>query len=208
MLDDFLPTLLLDVSWPAGDNVTAHLGNLLNPSDLQKQPKVTLFDESLLPISLTNKEEMNLVITLTDPDAPSRDSPKWSEMCHWVAYNIPTVVPPTGSSSSLSFADFIANIPPIRHNKHKNKKYLKKIVSYKPPGPPPKTGQHRYVFTAFAPANGTTDKLHLSKPAERQHWGYGKGKSKKDTLGVRQWARQNGLVAVAANFVYAENEKQ
>lgn len=26
-----------------------------------------------------------LTIVLTDPDAPSRDDPKWSEMCHWIA---------------------------------------------------------------------------------------------------------------------------
>jgi hypothetical protein len=26
-----------------------------------------------------------LTIALTDPDAPSRGNPKWSEMCHWLA---------------------------------------------------------------------------------------------------------------------------
>jgi len=27
----------------------------------------------------------NFTIALTDPDAPSRKNPKWSQMCHWVA---------------------------------------------------------------------------------------------------------------------------
>lgn len=26
-----------------------------------------------------------LTIVLTDPDAPSRGDPKWSEVCHWIA---------------------------------------------------------------------------------------------------------------------------
>lgn len=76
------------------------------------------------------------------------------------------------------------------------------MIGYKPPGPPPKTGKHRYVFLVFAPKNGTTEQLKLSKPKDRQHWGYEK------EGGVRDWAESNGLVPVAANFVYAKNKKQ
>jgi phosphatidylethanolamine-binding protein (PEBP) family uncharacterized protein len=65
------------------------------------------------------------------------------------------------------------------------------IIPYKAPGPPPKTGKHRYVFLAFAPANGTKDALKLTKPDNRQHWGTGK-----DRHGVRDWAAENGLVPV------------
>lgn len=31
------------------------------------------------------KSTPGIAIALTDPDAPSRDDPKWSEMCHWIA---------------------------------------------------------------------------------------------------------------------------
>lgn len=82
-------------------------------------------------------------------------------------------------------------------------KKLKDVIDYKPPGPPPKTGKHRYVFLAFAPVNGTTKKLQLSKPDDRQHWGTGK-----ERHGVRDWAEDNGLVAVGANFIYSKNEEQ
>ena len=27
---------------------------------------------------------VNLTVVLTDPDAPSRESPEWSEFCHWI----------------------------------------------------------------------------------------------------------------------------
>lgn len=26
-----------------------------------------------------------MTLALTDPDAPARDNPEWSEMCHWIA---------------------------------------------------------------------------------------------------------------------------
>jgi hypothetical protein len=34
-----------------------------------------------------------MTLILTDPDAPSRDNPKWSEMCHWI-----TIVPAFNSA--------------------------------------------------------------------------------------------------------------
>lgn len=128
---------------------------------------------------------MTYVVTLTDPDAPSRDDPKWSEMCHWIAANISI------------HTDTLSVLPALTSSGSDD------VMPYKPPGPPPKTGKHRYVLLVFAPKNGTTEALHLTKPKERQHWGTG-GKGG----GVRDWAGENGLVPVAANFVYAKNKKQ
>ena len=77
------------------------------------------------------------------------------------------------------------------------------VMEYKPPGPPPKTGKHRYVFLVFAPKNGTTLPLDLTKPKDRQHWGTGEERG-----GVREWAEGNELVPVGANFIYSQNKKQ
>lgn len=122
---------------------------------------------------------VSYVITLTDPDAPSRDDPKWSEFCHWVASGIlrPALCDPKDPGPC----------PPVLTD-------LDEVMPYKPPGPPEKTGKHRYVFLAFVPSNGTTDKLHLSKPSDRKHWGYDPKKGK--TKGVREWAEENGLAPV------------
>jgi hypothetical protein len=171
VINDFLPTLTLKISWPS--NNTSELGNTINPADLQDTPKIELHDD---PSSSSYRKcsSLKYTIAMTDPDAPSRDNPKWSEMCHWIATGVKI------SSSSSSSAEKI----------HINKKF-KEVMEYKPPGPPPKTGKHRYVFLAFAPANSTTKKLHLSKPNDRQHWGTGK-----ERHGVRDWADDNGLVAV------------
>lgn len=137
---------------------------------------------------------MSYIITLTDPDAPSRNNPEWSEMCHWISANL-TIAQDTFS---------ILPLPEFGLSEHPElTEELSDIMEYKPPGPPPKTGKHRYVFLVFAPKNGTTEPLHPSKPQDRQHWGTGKKGG-----GVRDWAGDNGLVPVAANFIYAENKKQ
>jgi len=174
VLEEFQPILGLSAEWSSSD--VADLGNTLKPANLQSAPSVSLVKGSSMSRSFITT---TYVLTLTDPDAPTRDNPIWSEFCHWIA---------TSSSPTIS-----VGIDP---------EHLNDVVEYKPPGPPPKTGKHRYVFTAWVPANGTKEKLHLSKPEERKHWGGEEGR------GVQKWAKENGLVAVGANFIYAQNEKQ
>ena len=118
-------------------------------------------------------------------------------MCHWIATNV-------------SVSEKMMSILPLPHYGLTEDIHATStnggpddVISYKPPGPPPKTGKHRYIFLVFAPRNGTTEVLHLSKPKERKHWGTGEERG-----GVREWARGNGLVPVAANFLYAENGEQ
>ncbi|KAI1342593.1 PEBP-like protein [Xylariaceae sp. FL0016] len=180
VIDDFVPSMALEAKW--SDEVFASLGNTLKVDTVQKEPTITMqFDESLVNL---NKPGVTYAITITDPDAPSRDDPKWSEFCHFIATGV------TSSSSSdtqLSLDGYS----------------LDDVVPYKPPGPPPKTGKHRYVFLLFTPTNGTTEALNLTKPDDRKHWGTGK-----ERHGVRDWALKNGLEPVAANFIYAQNEKQ
>lgn len=179
VIDDFLPIFRLVAEWSSKDY--ASLGNTLKPDKLQDAPSISLKKPSSEARTCPSSR-MSYVITLTDPDAPSRDDPKWSEMCHWIATG---VTASTEKCSTLTITK------------------LDEVMHYKPPGPPEKTGKHRYVFLAFAPANGTTDSLHLSKPNDREHWG-----GDREGHGVRHWARDNGLVPVAANFIYAENKKQ
>lgn len=42
-----------------------------------------------------------LTLVLTDPDAPSRDDPKWSEMCHFIGI-VPIV--PFGDKHDLNLS--------------------------------------------------------------------------------------------------------
>lgn len=165
------------------------------------------------------KKTTQLTLAMTDPDAPSRENPAWGQICHWLTTNVPlntstssSLSTPVSSdtSSSSDLSDTTSQVSDTNKNKHKRKhnhkgkgRKLQGIVGYKPPGPPPKTGKHRYVFLALAPLNGTTEKLHLTSPANRKHWGYAE-----PGMGVREWMSENGLGVVGANFIFAENGVQ
>jgi len=179
VLNTFKPYLTLSVSWK---KATAEIGNTIKPKKVQDAPDVHFVDT--LPDFASTWTESNhpqLTLALTDPDARSRDNPDWSEMCHWIATDIPL----SAVGALKSGGDYTDIIP------------------YKAPGPPKKTGKHRYVFAALAPANGTFEKLNLTTPADRQHWGYGE-----ERTGLRRWATENGLAVVGANFIYAQHKKQ
>ncbi|KAK5742492.1 carboxypeptidase Y inhibitor [Elasticomyces elasticus] len=182
VLDPFDPKLTLSIFY---ENATVEVGNTVDPSKTQKAPDVQFIASVPNDLSTLAKKGMQLTLALTDPDAPSRDNPEWSEICHWIATGV-QLTNPSDDDDTTGFS-----------------KGVKTIVEYKPPGPPPKTGKHRYVFVALAPKNGTTEKLHLSTPGDRQHWGY-----EKERQGLRRWAEENALVAVGANFIYEQNEKQ
>lgn len=56
---------------------------------MQKTPDVKFVD--ILPdlLSTTVPDGVpQLTLALTDPDAPSRDDPQWSQVCHWLATGI------------------------------------------------------------------------------------------------------------------------
>lgn len=181
VIDKFLPSFLLDAEWPSGEQ--AKLGNTVKVDDVQNEPTITAHrSSSTFSSGAKESSDMTYAIVITDPDAPSRDNPEWSEFCHFIA----TGVEISSSESSV-----------VRLSG------LKDIVSYRPPGPPAKTGKHRYVFLLLAPANGTSDSLNLSAPSDRKNWGTGKARH-----GVRDWADENGLEPVAANFIYAQNDEQ
>ena len=169
VLDDFVPSYALFVSWK--HDKTALLGNTLDPSNLQKAPSVTLQIPKWKENIVDYGREGTHVITLTDPDAPSRDKPKWSEFCHWIGTGVP-----------ISHRRGVFDV-----------KIYKDIIEYKPPGPPKGTGKHRYVFTVFLPADGTHE-LDLTKPKDRKHWGQDK------YSGVREWAHENGLIPVGKSI--------
>ncbi|GAB7328215.1 hypothetical protein MBLNU13_g00237t1 [Cladosporium sp. NU13] len=198
ILDPFVPLLTLNATWK---KATADLGNTIKPKKAKKEPVVHFLDTvPFSSFSMANNDHTNLLnsgiqltIALTDPDAPSRNNPKWSQICHWIATDV-HLTPSSGSDNNNDFHIIGGG------QKHQT---LTEIMPYKPPGPPPKTGKHRYVFVALAPRNGTTERLHLSTPGDRQRWGF-----EGERAGLREWAGKNGLGVVGANFVYAQHKKQ
>jgi hypothetical protein len=189
VLDPFTPLLTLNVTWK---KAVADLGNSIKPKKAKKQPSIDLFDavpssssfnkdDEGRPINALN-DKIQLTIALTDPDAPSREDPEWSQMAHWIATDVQLSPPADDASNTLT-------------NGHKHKgdssTSLTEILPYKAPGPPPKTGSHRYVFVVLAPLNATTERLNLTVPASRKRWGF-----EGERAGLREWAGENGLGVV------------
>ncbi|KAK7748529.1 carboxypeptidase Y inhibitor [Cytospora paraplurivora] len=98
VIDNFLPSLLLDVNWSSSD--FASLGNTLKPKKLQDEPSITLTRPPTPRDVCYSATNVTYTVTVTDPDAPSRHDPKWSEFLHWIATGL--VVSDTTGSSCLS----------------------------------------------------------------------------------------------------------
>jgi phosphatidylethanolamine-binding protein (PEBP) family uncharacterized protein len=174
----------VNITWP---KKTAKVGNTVKPKKMKHAPIVQLYD--ILPgdaSTFTADEHPQLTLAMSDPDAPSRDDPRWGQVCHWLVTDVQLT--PIDSDSIDSSAQNLE---------------MTEIMPYTPPGPPKKTGKHRYIFVALSPKNATTQKLNLSKPGDKYNWGYGH-----PGAGIREWAEVNGLAVVGANFVYAKNQKQ
>ncbi|CAO3699329.1 unnamed protein product [Rhizopus stolonifer] len=109
--EGFSSSTLLDIKYPKGSDVA--LGNFIKPSDSDEAPEVNF---------VVPDQDSQYTLLMVDPDAPSKENPKFSPYRHWVVVNIP-------GSSNLASAQHIS-------------KYIG-------PAPPPKTRDHRYIFLLY-----------------------------------------------------------
>ncbi|CCD24790.1 YbhB/YbcL family Raf kinase inhibitor-like protein NDAI_0D04770 [Naumovozyma dairenensis CBS 421] len=154
--------------------LNAQLGSYLTPLEAKSKPttiNVKFFDESL------DLEHDRFTFVMTDPDAPSRTDKTYSEYCHYVETDI-----------DLSKAD-AEGWRPIGNGKV--------VSSYIGPGPPPKTGKHRYVFLLYKQPRDLTK---FTEVKGQFNWGYGI-----PGVGANKWASENKLDLVAADFFFSEN---
>ncbi|KAL9585118.1 MAG: hypothetical protein Q9212_001715 [Teloschistes hypoglaucus] len=203
--EDFTPLYTLNITYPKTDvNVT--LGNKVKPAAVSAHPDAGAFPvgRKIVPTPTTQGHATETwALVLTDPDATSRSDPVKAEMCHWIAVTEVSsnadgsvVQVPVDNEVIGDILEVETIVPGVETAPYSE------LMSYFPPAPPPKTGYHRYTFVLLAPKPGAKAKA-ITKPKERPHWGYGKiGK------GVRDWAADNNLTPVAANYFLARNKKQ
>lgn len=106
---DTVPKDVLEVEWKSG--VKAEMGNTLTPTNVKNPPKVRWQAE----------EGALYTLCMTDPDAPSRKTPKYREWHHWLVVNIPGTDVKQGEVLS----------------------------AYIGSGPPKDSGLHRYVIILY-----------------------------------------------------------
>ncbi|XP_019870681.2 protein D2-like [Aethina tumida] len=106
---DSVPPDTLEVKYQSG--ATPNNGNVLTPTQVKSPPTVTWKTEG----------DNLYALCMTDPDAPSRQAPKFREWHHWLVVNIPGK--DIGKGEVLS--------------------------EYIGAGPPKNTGLHRYVLLVY-----------------------------------------------------------
>ncbi|KAL2037679.1 hypothetical protein N7G274_009624 [Stereocaulon virgatum] len=195
VLDDFDPSVSITLAYP-NKHKSVNLGNRLKPKAVKSQPVFTIHVSGIAP-TRTTKDNAAYVLVLTDPDATSRTEPVKAQMCHWIATNI------TAENISKDSLGALTSLPSFEIKIGSGGSGIQELMPYFPPAPPPKTGYHRYVFVLLAPAANDEPSGHLEKPRDRPQWGYGK-----IGAGVREWAAENDLIAVGANFFYSRHKKQ
>ncbi|XP_055302701.1 protein D2-like [Sitodiplosis mosellana] len=127
------PAEVAKVTYVSG--VTVNEGNELTPRQVKDVPKVEW------------NADANTLYTLcmTDPDAPSRQAPKFREWHHWLVGNIPGA----DVSKGEVLSDYVGS------------------------GPPEGTGLHRYVFLVYK-QNGkiTFDEPRLPNTSGKNRGGF------------------------------------
>jgi large subunit ribosomal protein L38 len=117
----FTPRVPMNIEYKVGENQfhPVHYGNLIKPSDAEKQPDVSF--DATIKLTSTKSESDNTLwsLLLTNPDGHLQDSEK--EYVHW----------------------FISNIPNGDISKGET------IVPYLQPFPAYGTGYHRHIFILY-----------------------------------------------------------
>ncbi|GMF95698.1 unnamed protein product [[Candida] boidinii] len=73
------------------------------------------------------------------------------------------------------------------------------LIPYMGPGPPEKTGDHRYVFLLFKQKPGVEPEAPIDRPC----WG-----TSIPGYGIAEYSKRYGLELLAVNFFYAHNTVQ
>ncbi|XP_076651399.1 protein D2 isoform X1 [Halictus rubicundus] len=120
---DKAPGKILSVVYP--NRISVEIGQVLTPTQVKDPPTVNWDADA----------NVYYTLCMTDPDAPSRQDPKFREWHHWLIGNIPGVNVAKGEVLS----------------------------EYVGSGPPKGTGLHRYVFLLYKqPGKLTFDEKRLT----------------------------------------------
>ncbi|RWS26115.1 OV-16 antigen precursor-like protein [Leptotrombidium deliense] len=122
------PKYLLNVTYE--NRVKVHLGN-----------ELTIAQTKNAPVKVAWPFEVGELYSLfmVDPDAPSRQNPRFGQWMHWLVVNI--------SNNTISTGNV--------------------IMSYNGPNPPQGTGFHRYVFLVYKQEKRSKGRQNFASIANR-----------------------------------------
>ncbi|QRW05875.1 phosphatidylethanolamine-binding protein (PEBP) family [Ceratobasidium sp. AG-Ba] len=169
------PSTLLSISW---GNKEAQLGNELTKSDTANEPTINFAPAA------EDDPASTYTLAFLDPDAPSRADPKFGPFRHWLI----TGLKAPGVETLVALAKESDPSPPLGA-----KSFKAATTPYRPPGPGPGTGVHRYVFLLFREPS-----VGFEVPEGAPEYG-AELEQRRKWSGV-EFGERYGLKLVAANF--------
>lgn len=144
--ESFVPSILFSIVYPGGNEVI--LGNELLISQTVDEPEIS-FTPLNMPVEQADSEgdEVTYTLVLFDPDVPTRADPQFKTFRHWVVRilmarvisdthddgQITGLKSPASTSATTASSAALKIHPPV--------------TPYRPPGPRPESGVHRYSMS-------------------------------------------------------------
>ncbi|TRM62209.1 phosphatidylethanolamine-binding protein [Schizophyllum amplum] len=179
--ESFYPSGLFTIIFPSGKEVT--IGEEVPLEDTGDEPDI-VFTPMGVPDANTGEiqagaaaQEATYTLVMLDPDAPSRDDPKFKSFRHWVITGLKA--PAATSASTKNMAAL---------------KMKTATTPYRPPGPRPGSGLHRYTFFLFQ--EPVADAFAVPEGAPE----YGAALEERRSWDGVAFGEKYGLKLVAANF--------
>ncbi|KAG7440057.1 PEBP-like protein [Guyanagaster necrorhizus] len=166
----FSPSVLFTVIYPTGKE--GLLGSELTREEAFDEPEINFMP---MQNNIGTEGEPTYTLVMTDPDAPSRAEPKFRQFRHWVI---------TGIKSPIESASETTNLTAF--------KTKTSTTPYRPPGPPPGTGLHRYTFLLFEEPAG------FSVPQGAVE--YGAEMTQRRSWNAIEFGKKYGLKLVGASY--------
>ncbi|KAJ8473884.1 hypothetical protein ONZ45_g8592 [Pleurotus djamor] len=174
----FTPTTLFSVIFPTGKEVL--LGNELTKEDAADEPEVVITPMGPTPdarLVSHGEGETTYTLVMCDPDAPSRKEPKYKEFRHWVITGLKA---PAGTAVETNNLTALKTKP--------------STTPYRPPGPPPGSGLHRYIFLLYEEPAGQPLTIPQGAPE------YGALLEERRSWTAVKFGETYGLKLVGANY--------
>ncbi|KAI0260773.1 PEBP-like protein [Gloeopeniophorella convolvens] len=179
--EGFQPTILFSVQYP--NKTEALLGNELVVEDTVDEPSIVITPLSLPQEQATSQAgdasgDISYTLVMLDPDAPSHADPIYGQFRHWVVTGLKTPLEGLSSTSNLTTLLTMPSTTP-----------------YRPPGPRPASGLHRYTFLLFQEPASTEPFAIPAGAAE-----HGAALEERRKWNALEFGRNYGLKLVGANF--------
>ncbi|KAI0777473.1 PEBP-like protein [Trametes elegans] len=166
------PSVLFSVVYPNGAEV--NLGNHLTVEDTQDEPEIRLAALTG-PWDDAGAGEASYTLAMLDPDAPSRGEPIYRTFRHWLI---------TGLKSPALTANAAGALNALKTHPA--------TTPYRPPGPRPNSGLHRYTSAQpFVVPQGAPE--------------YGAALEERRSWSPTGFAEKYGLKLVGANYFLVQS---